>query len=106
MTDRDPKPLTSEELSRLPVYVLKRFDDLNRAEDPATVRKVFEDFIAFAPELARAALDLAAKVERVEALVGRLLDADADPMVSRGGVFISRTSAAKVIRAALNGETA
>ena len=106
MTDRDPKPLTSEEMSRLPVYVLKRFDDLNRAEDPATVREVFEDFIAFAPELARAALDLAAKVERVEALVGRLLDADADPMVSRGGVFISRTSAAKVIRAALNGETA
>ena len=90
----------------MPVYVLKRFDDLNRAEDPATVREVFEDFIAFAPELARAALDLAAKVERVEALVGRLLDADADPMVSRGGVFISRTSAAKVIRAALNGETA
>ena len=106
MTDRDPKPLTSEEMSRLPVYVLKRFDDLNRAEDPATVREVFEDFVAFAPELARAALDLTAKVERVEALVGRLFDAEADPMVSRGGVFISRTGAANLIRAALNGETA
>lgn len=43
---------------------------------------------------------------RVEALVGRLFDAEADPMVSRGGVFISRTGAANLIRAALNGETA
>ena len=55
---------------------------------------------------ARTLAHAALAADHVEALVGRLLDADADPMVSRGGVFISRTSAAKVIRAALNGETA
>ena len=57
-----------------------------------------------APALARAVIDLTAKVARVEALVGRLFDAEADPMVSRGGVFISRAGTASLIRAALNGE--
>ena len=42
---------------------------------------------------------------RIERLADRLFDAEADPMVSRGGVFISRTGAANLIRAALNGET-
>ena len=54
---------------------------------------------------ARTLANAALAADRVEAIVGRLLDADADPMVSRGGVFISRTSAAKVIHAALNGDT-
>ena len=72
-----------------------------------------------APALARAVIELTArldaerfahantgvKVKNVEALVGRLFDAEADPMVYRGGVFISRLVAANLIRAALNGET-
>ena len=106
MPGRDLKTLTAEELLALPAYVLKRFEDLARANDQAEIKEVFEDFIAFAPDLARAVIELTAKVERVEALVGRLFDAEADPMVSRGGVFISRTGAANLIRAALNGETA
>ena len=71
-----------------------------------------------APALARAVIELTArldaerfahantgvKVKNVEALVGRLFDAEADPMVSRGGVFISRLVAAHLIRAALNGD--
>ena len=106
MTDRATKPLTSEDLPALSVYVLTRFDDLTQTDDPTEVREVFEDFIAFAPDLARAVIDLTAKVERVEELAGRLFDAEADPMVARGGVFISRAGAANLIRAALNGETA
>ena len=56
--------------------------------------------------LARAVIELTEKVERMEALVDRLFDAEADPMVSRGGVFISRAGAANLIRAALKGDTA
>ena len=41
---------------------------------------------------------------RIERLADRLFDAEADPMVSRGGVFISRAGTASLIRAALNGE--
>ena len=48
---------------------------------------------------------LAHAVIRMDELADRLFDAEADPMVSRGGVFISRTGAANLIRAALNGET-
>ena len=63
MTDRATKPLTSEDLPALSVYVLTRFDDLTQTDDPTEVREVFEDFIAFAPDLARAVIDLTAKVE-------------------------------------------
>ena len=52
---------------------------------------------------ARTLAHAALAADRVEELAGRLLDADADPMVSRGGVFISRAGAANLIRAALNG---
>ena len=122
MTDRDPKPLTSEEMSRLPVYVLKRFDDLNRAEDPATVRKVFEDFIAFAPDLARVATDLTAqldaerfahantavKVKRVEALADDM-DHDADLLDQTDDLRLHLIAAthredATRLRTALNGD--
>lgn len=72
MPGRDPKTLTAEELLALPAYVLKRFEDLARANDQAEIKEVFEDFIAFAPDLARVATDLTAKVERVEALADRL----------------------------------
>ena len=122
MTDRDPKPLTSEEMSRLPVYVLKRFDDLNRAEDPATVREVFEDFVAFAPDLARAVIELTAERDayreentrfreqaaRVKALADRLDAAAADDFdgVSGTSVSLVKYETAKAIRTALNGETA
>ena len=55
---------------------------------------------------ARTLANAALAAERVEELAGRLFDAEADPMVSRGGVFISRAGAAALIRTALNGETA
>ena len=51
----------------------------------------------------REARTLARAVRNAANLADRLLDADADPMVSRGGVFISRAGAANLIRAALNG---
>ena len=54
---------------------------------------------------ARTLAHAALAADRVEALVGRLFDAEDDPMVSRGGVFISRTGAANLIRTVLNGET-
>ena len=53
---------------------------------------------------ARTLANAALAADRVEALVGRLFDAEADPMVSRGGVFISRAGTASLIRAALNGD--
>ena len=72
MTDRATKPLTSADLPALSVYVLTRFDDLTQTDDPTEVREVFEDFIAFAPDLARVAIDLTATVKRMEALADKL----------------------------------
>lgn len=112
MTDRATKPLTSEDLPALSVYVLTRFDDLTQTDDPTEVREVFEDFIAFAPDLARAATDLAAqldaerfahantavKVKRMEALADKL-DREASEYLGRP----VHSQAGDRIRAALNG---
>ena len=105
MTERDLKQLTAEELLALPAYVLKRFDDLAQADDPTEVKEVFEDFIAFAPDLARVATDLTAKVARVEALADRL-DNEAAYEASRGDTWDATCirAEARRIRRALNGD--
>ena len=74
--------------------------DLNNAAAWDAVDLVLEN----APALARAVIDLTAKVERVEALAD-LLDDEANRMGSRGGAFTARAFAAE-IRAALSGGTA
>ena len=104
MPGRGPKPLTAEELLALPEYVLKRFEDLTRTDDPTEVKEVFEDFIAFAPDLARVATDLTAKVERMEALADRL-DNEAAYEASRGDTWDATCirAEARRIRRALNG---
>ena len=113
MPGRDLKTLTAEELLALPAYVLKRFEDLARTNDQAEIKEVFEDFIAFAPDLARVATDLTAKldserfahantaatVKRVEELADRL-DAEAELVGEYGGTITAYTAE---IRAALNG---
>ena len=123
MTERDLKQLTAEEMLALPAYVLKRFDDLARADDPTEVKEVFEDFIAFAPDLARVATDLTAqldaerfahantavKVKRVEELAERL-EREADALNdSRSGLAVHAGSVKERtvarIRTALEGET-
>ena len=123
MTERDLKQLTAEEMLALPAYVLKRFDDLARADDPTEIKEVFEDFIAFAPDLARVAIDLtaqldaerfahantAAKVKRVEELAERL-EREADVLNdSRSGLAVHAGSVKERtvarIRTALEGET-
>ena len=125
MPGRDPKTLTAEELLALPAYVLKRFEDLARANDQAEIKEVFEDFIAFAPDLARVATDLTArldaerfahantavKVKRMEELADRLeREADVEREKSNRtphdyGWDDACTVAAHRIRTALNGET-
>lgn len=121
MPGRDLKTLTAEELLALPAYVLKRFEDLARTNDQAEIKEVFEDFIAFAPDLARVATDLtaqldserfahantAAKVKRVEDLVDRL-EHEAAYEASRGDTWDATCirAEARRIRRALNGETA
>ena len=121
MPGRDPKTLTAEELLALPAYVLKRFEDLARTNDQAEIKEVFEDFIAFAPDLARVATDLTAqldserfahantavKVKRVEELAERL-EREADVLNdSRSGLAVHAGSVKERtvarIRAALNG---
>ena len=123
MTERNLKQLTAEEMLALPAYVLKRFDDLARADDPTEVKEVFEDFIAFAPDLARVAIDLTAqldaerfahantavKVKRVEELAERL-EREADVLNdSRSGLAVHAGSVKERtvarIRTALEGET-
>lgn len=123
MTERDLKQLTAEEMLALPAYVLKRFDALARADDPTEVKEVFEDFIAFAPDLARVAIDLTAqldaerfahantavKVKRVEELAERL-EREADALNdSRSGLAVHAGSVKERtvarIRTALEGET-
>ena len=112
MTDRATKPLTSEDLPALSVYVLTRFYDLTQTDDPTEVREVFEDFIAFAPDLARAVIDLTEKAERMEALA-ESLDASALWAINHPDVddelkahaHADRGLAAQ-IRAVLDGETA
>ena len=120
MPGRDPKTLTAEELLALPAYVLKRFEDLARTNDQAEIKEVFEDFIAFAPDLARVATDLTAqldserfahantavKVKGVEALADRLSAEAADDFdgVSGTSVSLVKYETAKAIRTALNGE--
>ena len=103
MSDRDPLTLAREVL------------ETAHEDETVTVCSVPDNKVA---ALAHAVIDLTAqldaerfahantavKVKNVEALVGRLFDAEADPMVSRGGVFISRLVAAHLIRAALNGD--
>ena len=121
MPGRGPKPLTAEELLALPAYVLKRFEDLAWTDDPAEVKEVFEDFIAFAPDIARVATDLTAqldaerfahantavKVKRVEALADRLereavvLEDSRSGLAVHAGSVKARTVTR--IRAALNG---
>ena len=105
MPGRGPKPLTAEELLALPAYVLKRFEDLTRTNDQAEILEVFEDFIAFAPDLARAVIDLTAKVARVEALADRL-DNEAAYEASRGDGWDATCirAEARRIRRALNGD--
>ena len=124
MPGRDPKTLTAEELLALPAYVLKRFEDLARTNDQAEIKEVFEDFIAFAPDLARVATDLtaqldaerfahantAATVKRVEALADDM-DHDADLLDQTDDLRLHLIAAthredATRLRAALNGETA
>lgn len=110
MPGRDPKTLTAEELLALPAYVLKRFEDLARANDQAEIKEVFEDFIAFAPDLARAATDLAAKVKRVEALADDM-DHDAGLLDQTDDLRLHLIAAthredATRLRTALNGENA
>ena len=121
MPGRGPKPLTAEELLALPEYVLKRFEDLTRTDDPAEVKEVFEDFIAFAPDLARVATDLTAqldaerfahantavKVKNVEALADDM-DHDADLLDQTDDLRLHLIAAthredATRLRAALNG---
>ena len=123
MTERDLKQLTAEEMLALPAYVLKRFDDLARTNDQAEIKEVFEDFIAFAPDLARVATDLTAqldaerfahantavKVKRVEELAERL-EREADVLNdSRSGLAVHAGSVKERtvarIRTALEGET-
>ena len=123
MTERDLKQPTAEEMLALPAYVLKRFDDLAQADDPTEVKEVFEDFIAFAPDLARVAIDLTAqldaerfanantavKVKRVEELAERL-EREADVLNdSRSGLAVHAGSVKERtvarIRTALEGET-
>ena len=109
MPGRDLKTLTAEELLALPAYVLKRFDDLTQTDDPTEVREVFEDFIAFAPDLARVAIDLTATVKRMEALADKL-EREAEKEREKPnrdphdyGWDDACTVAAHRIRAALNG---
>ena len=121
MPGRDPKTLTAEELLALPAYVLKRFEDLARTNDQAEIKEVFEDFIAFAPDLARVATDLTAqldserfahantavKVKNVEALADDM-DHDADLLDQTDDLRLHLIAAthredATRLRAALNG---
>lgn len=117
MPGRGPKPLTAEELLALPEYVLKRFEDLTRTDDPTEVKEVFEDFIAFAPDLARVVQSLTAEVDayreentrlreqtaRMEALADQY-DAEARLEMREGDVTesINTQITADRIRAALN----
>ena len=122
MPGRDPKTLTAEELLALPAYVLKRFEDLARANDQAEIKEVFEDFIAFAPDLARVATDLTAqldserfahantavKVKNVEALADDM-DHDADLLDQTDDLRLHLIAAthredATRLRTALNGD--
>ena len=119
MPGRDPKTLTAEELLALPAYVLKRFEDLARANDQAEIKEVFEDFIAFAPDLARAVIELTAERDayreentrfreqaaRVKALADRL-DNEAAYEASRGDTWDATCirAEARRIRRALNGD--
>ena len=107
MPGRGPKPLTAEELLALPEYVLKRFEDLARTNDQAEIKEVFEDFIAFAPDLARVATDLTATVKRVEDLADRL-EHEAAYEASRGDTWDATCirAEARRIRRALNGDPA
>ena len=107
MPGRDLKTLTAEELLALPAYVLKRFEDLARTNDQAEIKEVFEDFIAFAPDLARVVIDLTAKVKRVEDLVDRL-EHEAAYEASRGDTWDATCirAEARRIRRALNGDDA
>ena len=102
---RGPKSLTAEELLALPEYVLKRFEDLTRTDDPTEVKEVFEDFIAFAPDLARVVIDLTATVKRVEDLVDRL-EHEAAYEASQGDDWdaVCIRSEVRRIRRALNGD--
>ena len=110
MPGRDLKTLTAEELLALPAYVLKRFEDLARANDQAEIKEVFEDFIAFAPDLARVAIDLTATVKRVEALADDM-DHDAGLLDQTDDLRLHLIAAthredATRLRTALNGDPA
>ena len=67
----------------------------------------FQARAAAAPTLARAVIDLTAKVERIEALADRMDAAAADDFdgVSGTSVSLVKYETAKAIRAALKGET-
>ena len=100
--------LTAEELLALPEYVLKRFEDLTRTDDPTEVKEVFEDFIAFAPDLAHAVIDLTVTVKRVEALADDM-DHDADLLDQTDDLRLHLIAAthredATRLRTALNGD--
>ena len=102
MPGRDLKTLTAEELLALPAYVLKRFEDLARTNDQAEIKEVFEDFIAFAPDLARVATDLTDKVKRMEALAETWEEA-ARQVEACGGDVETVRDILQDVRDALNG---
>lgn len=102
-------------MSTDPTALAREVLDLVHEDETITVCSIPDNKAA---ALARAVIELTAELgayreentrlreerARMEALEDRLFDAEADPMVSRGGVFISRLVAANLIRAALNGE--
>lgn len=115
MPGRDLKTLTAEELLALPAYVLKRFEDLARTNDQAEIKEVFEDFIAFAPDLARVAIDLTAQLDAERfahantAVKVKGAEALADKLDREASEYLGRpvhSQAGDRIRAALNGENA
>ena len=89
--DRDPATLAREVL------------ETAHEDDTITVCSVPDNKAA---ALARAVIDLTAKVKRMEALADRLDDAAADDFDGASGTSVSlvKYETAKAIRAALNGE--
>ena len=88
-------------VDRDPVTLAREVLDLTHEDETVTVCSVPDNKAA---ALARAVIDLTAKVERGEALAD-LLDDEANRMGSRGGAFTARAFASE-IRNALNGDDA
>ena len=86
-----------------PITLAREVLDLTHEDETVTVCSVPDNKAA---ALARAVIDLTAKVKRMEALADRLEDAAADDFdgVSGTSVSLVKYETAKAIRAALNGE--